>query len=185
MTWIDATDQSLLDAVTAGSEDALSELIRRHRRSVFAIAARIVSSPADAEEVVQDVFVILWRCAARFRGEARVRTWIHAIARNVALSHLRRGHPSIALPLHRRGRADRDLVSLQPDPERRAASAELARHLLSRIRRLSAIHRGVVLAILRDSSPTAAAVRHGLIAGTLKSRLHRARLALRAGMAAL
>jgi RNA polymerase sigma-70 factor, ECF subfamily len=183
MTWIDATDESLLDSMTAGSEDALSELIRRHRRSVLAVATRIVSSQADAEEVAQDVFLILWTRASRFRGEAQVTTWIHAIARNVAVSRRRRSRPPM-LPIQLPGGAERILMSPRPDPERRAEAAELARQLLSRIGRLSAVHRAIILAILRHRSPTEAAARHGLIAGTVKSRLHRARLALRAVMPA-
>jgi RNA polymerase sigma-70 factor (ECF subfamily) len=56
--------------------------MRRHRQSVSSVVRRIVSCPADAEEVVQDVFVVVWKHAVRFRGEAKVTTWIHTIARN-------------------------------------------------------------------------------------------------------
>jgi RNA polymerase sigma-70 factor, ECF subfamily len=172
------SDESLLHAITAGSEDALAELIRRHRRSVSSVVRRIISCPQDVEEAVQDVFVIVWRQAPRFRGEAKATTWIHTIARNTAVSNLRRsrGLPS----MERFGRDPGDLASERPDPERQAVESDLARKLVARFEKLSAVHRAVLIGMVRHSSATRVAANHGVVVGTMKSRLHRARRALRA-----
>jgi RNA polymerase sigma-70 factor (ECF subfamily) len=177
--WIDESDASLLESIAAGSEDALSELIRRHRRRISSVVGRILSCSADVEEVVQDVFVLIWKHASRFRAEAKATTWIRAIARNAAVSRLRRADSatlSIDVLLGDAGA----LVAAQPDPERQAVAAELARHTWSRIAKLPALHRRVIVGMVRHISAGTVAVHHRLPTGTVKSRLHRARAALRA-----
>jgi RNA polymerase sigma-70 factor, ECF subfamily len=175
-------DESLLAAVAAGEEEALGELMRRHRRSVSSVVRRIVSCPADAEEVVQDVFVVVWKHAVRFRGEAKVMTWIHTIARNTAVSRLRqnRGAPSTDILL-----GDPGLLVSQPrNPECEAIAAELGRQLMTTLARLSAVHRAVLVGIVRYPSAAKLAEGQHILIGTVKSRLHRARRALRAALLA-
>ena len=176
--WVDTSDESLLESIAEGSEDALRELIRRHRRSVRSVVTRVVSCSADAEEVVQDVFLIIWKCAGTFRGQAKVTTWIHTIARNAAVSRRRRDR--LTLSMTARGVPPADPICKSSDPEQRAAASELARQLVSRIEKLSPEHRAAIVAVLRFGSATTAAAQLGLLIGTIKSRLHRARLALRA-----
>jgi RNA polymerase sigma-70 factor, ECF subfamily len=175
-------DESLLAAVAAGKEEALGELMRRHRQSVSSVVRRIVSCPADAEEVVQDVFVVVWKHAVRFRGEAKVTTWIHTIARNTAVSRLRQSHgmPSMEAFLRDPG----FLVSQRRDPEFEAIGAELGRQLMSTLAKLSAVHRAVLVGIVRYPSAAKLAEGHHIVIGTVKSRLHRARRALRAALLA-
>ena len=70
--WVDTSDESLLESIAEGSEDALRELIRRHRRSVRSVVTRVVSCSADAEEVVQDVFLttleVCWNVSRAGQG---------------------------------------------------------------------------------------------------------------------
>jgi RNA polymerase sigma-70 factor (ECF subfamily) len=137
-----------------------------------------VSCPADAEEVVQDVFLIFWRCAGTFRGQAKVTTWIQTIARNAAVS--RRRHDRLTRSLVVYGVPFREPISESCGPDRRVAIVELTRQLVARIEALSPEHGAVIMAILRFGSATNAAVHLDLLIGTIKSRLHRARSALRA-----
>jgi RNA polymerase sigma-70 factor (ECF subfamily) len=176
--WVDTSDESLLESITEGNEDALRELIRRHQRSVRSVVTRVVSCSADAEEVVQDVFLTLWKCGGTFRGQAKATTWIHTIARNAAVSRRRRDRLLLSMTV--RGAPPDDPICESWDPEQRAAASELAHQLVSKIEKLSPEHRAVILAVLRFGSPTKAAAQLGLLIGTIKSRLHRARLALRA-----
>jgi RNA polymerase sigma-70 factor, ECF subfamily len=175
--WTDASDESLVEAIAAGKEDALDELIRRYRRGIFSVVARILSCHADVEEVVQDVFVLVWKHAARFRSEAKVVTWILTIARNTAVSRLRRAN-RVPTPIGGPVR-DPDLVSERPDPEQQAAGVEAARQMWSRIAKLPVLHRAVIVGIVRHSSSKTVASHQGVVTGTIKSRLHRARAALR------
>src|SRR5262249_57174534 len=103
--------------------------------------------PADAEEVVQDVFLLVWKHAARFRGEAKVTTWIYSIARNTAVSRLRQDRG--AQPTDRLLQDPGFPMSQPPDPERGAIASELARQLVSKIKNLSAVHRAVLVGMVR------------------------------------
>ena len=173
------SDSSLIEAIASGNEDALAEFVRRHRRTVFAVVLRVLSCSAVAEEVVQDVFVQVWKHALRFRGDSKVTTWLHTIARNAAVTRLRRVDDETT-PLDLLLRARGDLASEQPNPERQAAAAEFVRQTWSRIRKLPATHRAVVVGIVRHGSPTTVAARQHIGPGPVRSRLHRGRLALRA-----
>jgi RNA polymerase sigma-70 factor, ECF subfamily len=176
--WTDESDELLVQAIGAGSEDALGELIRRHRRSILAVVRRILTCQADVEEAVQDVFVQVWKHAPSFRSEARTATWILTIARNAAVSRVRRADRA-TMPIDVLVRDPGGLISKEPDPEQKAAGVEAARQMWSRIAKLRKLHRTVIVGIVRHSSSRTVAARHGVVTGTIKSRRHRARAALR------
>jgi RNA polymerase sigma-70 factor, ECF subfamily len=176
--WMDESDESLIEAIAAGTDEALGELIRRHRRGIFSVVGRILSCQADVEEVVQDVFVLVWKHAPSFRSDAKAATWIFAIARNAAVSRLRRADRA-TMPMDVFVRHPGGLISQEPDPERQAAGVEAARQMWSRIAKLSQVHRTVIVGIVRHNSSTTVAARQGVVIGTIKSRLHRARAVLR------
>src|SRR5262245_23673986 len=71
-----------------GDERAFAQLVDRHRDRAFALASRMLRSPAEAEEVAQDAFVRVWRALPRFRGEAAFSTWLHRIVVRCALDRL-------------------------------------------------------------------------------------------------
>lgn len=109
-------------------------------------------------------------------------TWIHRIARNTAVSRLRqnRGAPSTDVLLRDPGLR----VSQRRDPECEAIAAELGRQLMSTLAKLSAVHRAVLVGIVRYPSTAKLAEGHHIVIGTVKSRLHRARRALRVALRA-
>ena len=80
----------LLDRVAAGDRTALSDLYRRTSAKLYGICARLLGSSADAEDVLQDVYVTVWRKAGRFdAAKASPITWLAVIARNKAIDRLR------------------------------------------------------------------------------------------------
>ena len=85
-----ATDEALLQTIARGDRDAMHTLFARHRIKVFRFLQRIVRNESTAEDLAGEVFLDVWRNAARFEGRAAVATWILAIARFKALSTLRR-----------------------------------------------------------------------------------------------
>ncbi|WP_309665724.1 sigma-70 family RNA polymerase sigma factor [Tabrizicola sp.] len=87
----DDEDAALISAVANGRESALAQLIARHGRGLAAIATRYLSNPAEAEDVVQEVFVRVWSHAARFDPtRARATTWLYAIAVRLCIDRLRK-----------------------------------------------------------------------------------------------
>lgn len=84
------TDHELIRAVAGGSEKALSELYDRYASSLLALAVRILRDPADAEEVLQEIFVHVWNRADRYDpARSSVSTWLVLIARSRAIDRLR------------------------------------------------------------------------------------------------
>ncbi len=90
-------DYRLISGLQAGEEEAYERLIDRFQAAVYNLAWRLLSDPADASDVVQEVFLKIFRNVASFRGESTLRTWVYRIAVNE--SHNRRRW----LFRHRRG----------------------------------------------------------------------------------
>jgi RNA polymerase sigma-70 factor (ECF subfamily) len=84
------SDEDLLRHVTMGSDDALAELFDRYHRLVFSVALRIVRDAGEAEEVVQTVFLDIFRAAAKFDSRrGRLKVWILQYAYHRALHRKR------------------------------------------------------------------------------------------------
>jgi RNA polymerase sigma-70 factor (ECF subfamily) len=177
------SDETLIERVARGDADAFSLLYRRYERPVFAVLLRLGGQRALAEEWLQEAFTRVW-LAARSHDPARggVKPWIYAIALNTARSELGRkrhrtphvsldaaelelkdaaaGEPSLAARLDARRRADALAAALQELPDY--------------------LREVVVLRCSRELSFAEIAQVTGSPQGTLKSRFHRAMLALRA-----
>lgn len=184
------TDQALLARLARGELDALDGLIARHSGRIYRLALGITRNAADAEEVVQDVLFTLVQKGHTFEGRAAVSSWIHRVTVNAALVK-RRGHKNLEVPLdsllptfrpdgHRAGDAALLRFDWSETPESELLSREVQAIVRAAMDRLPAPYRAVL--VLRDieglsNEETAAAVNESV--GAVKSRLHRARMALR------
>jgi RNA polymerase sigma-70 factor (ECF subfamily) len=94
------TDADLIAAHVAGDPHAFSELVRRHRDRMWAVALRTVRDPEDAADALQDAFISAFRAAGNFRAESQVTTWLHRIVVNACLDRSRRrqARPTVRLP---------------------------------------------------------------------------------------
>jgi RNA polymerase sigma-70 factor (ECF subfamily) len=182
LRWPDDLDAALVSRAQAGDGDAFEELVRRHADRLYAIVRRLGLSRTAAEDVTQEVFLRAWRGIAGFKGDARFSTWLYAIGVNEAKRWLwrERVRPSF-------GSLDEDDLareSLDQREEPRVAQAELREALERAVRALPLKYRAPL--ILRDieglSTGEAAAIL-GVAEAAFKSRLHRARLAVRARLA--
>ncbi|MFY9916668.1 MAG: sigma-70 family RNA polymerase sigma factor, partial [Nocardioidaceae bacterium] len=90
----------MLAAHVAGDPDAFSELVRRHRDRLWAVALRTTGDREDASDALQDGLVSAFRRAETFRGDAQVTTWLHRIVVNACLDRMRRRRtrPTVPLP---------------------------------------------------------------------------------------
>ncbi|HZA51537.1 MAG TPA: sigma-70 family RNA polymerase sigma factor [Myxococcaceae bacterium] len=181
-------DRELLSRAQAGDADAFEALVARHRDDVFALALRITRSEADAAEIAQDTFLSAYQHLPQFRGDAAFGSWVYRIAANNALMRLRRQRVKQAAESELRGPEFNERGSLVDPPNPnfvRAADeemldAELGAAIQQATDQLPESYRQVFL--LRDvdglSYDEIAAVTGESVAA-IKSRLHRARLALR------
>lgn len=73
-----------------GSQSAFQRLYQQHHKSIYALCWRMLADKDSAEDVCQEVFVVLWQKINNFRGESKFSTWLHSVATNVVLGHLRK-----------------------------------------------------------------------------------------------
>jgi|SRR5215469_12589845 len=83
-------ERDLIARAQAGNESAFAALFEGHKRVVYSLSLRILRVPADAEDVTQDVFLLLFRKISMFRGESAFSTWLYRLTANAALSRLRK-----------------------------------------------------------------------------------------------
>jgi RNA polymerase sigma-70 factor (ECF subfamily) len=87
---LEASDEILIGRIAGGDRLAMQALYARHHVKVFRFVLRLVRNEASARDLISEVFLDVWRQAARFEGRSAVSTWILAIARFKALSSVRR-----------------------------------------------------------------------------------------------
>lgn len=180
-------DDELLKRVQGGDEDACEALVRRFGGRMLAAAQRLLRNEDDAHDAVQDAFLSAFRAIHRFEGRSQLGTWLHRIVINSALMKLRarkrRRDCSIdeLLPTFDVGGQRRDArPGWQPESEAILEREELRARIRRKIDVLPDDYRTVIL--LRDieelSTEETASVL-GINTGAVKTRLHRARMALR------
>jgi RNA polymerase sigma-70 factor (ECF subfamily) len=179
--------QALVERARTGDETALDDLLRQLEPQVWRFGLRLCGDREDARDVLQDTLLGAIRTLGEFRGEAALSSWLYTIARSYCIKKRRRpkGAPAGFLSLDaEEGQAARQVAATGDDPAAHAERTELAQMLERALAELPPAFREVV--VLRDveglSAPeTAAAL--GLTVAAVKSRLHRARAALRTAFA--
>ena len=152
-------------------------IYRDHHRRVYAIALRFARDPEGAEEIVQDAFVRAWRSLPSFNGNSRLSTWIHSVAVNAALDRMRR-RSRVESRLDRD--VDLDRYAAEIGRAMPAADVDLERAVAA----LPHGAREVVILHYFEGYPCAEiAERLGVVEGTVKSQLYRARQLLKEALA--
>ena len=169
-------DWSAIERTLAGDTDAYRQLVLRYQDRLFHALLQASRSREDAEEVTQDAFLQAYRQLGRFEARARFSTWLYRIAFNLLHSHRRRQRP---------------VVSLDALPAVEVADGrEGPEEIMERQERAQLVHRALgqlpdeqrsilVLRELEGFDYSQIAETLGLPPGTVRSRLHRARLLLR------
>jgi len=175
-------DSRLIRAASAGDHDAFGALVRRRQARVFWTALQIVGNEEDARDVVQEVFIRLWRVLPRYKAERSFTTWLYRITVNLAID------------AHRRRQVRPDQQSSAPvetsEVAQSGASAdaigqnEIQQIFLHLARRLSAQQRAVfVLKEMNDMDSSDIAKVLDISPSTVRNHLHQARKSLRRGLA--
>jgi RNA polymerase sigma-70 factor (ECF subfamily) len=170
-------DAPLVDRLRRGEPRAFEDLVIGYQHRVFGVALRMLGNRAEAEELAQEVFLRAYRAIGEFRGDAKLSTWLYAIASRLCLNRLSSGERRMA----RQGEETLTrLASSEIGPAEELERSELEAALHRAIAELADERRIVI--VLRDLEglsyeEIAAALE--LEPGTLRSRLHRARMDLR------
>ena len=180
-------DITLARRAAAGDETAFGEIVEQYSRLIYNIILRSVASPEDAADISQETFLKAWRSLSSFRGDCALSTWLCRIAINCARDHLRAAgrHPTVSLTVSDDD-GDDDRVADIPDsdpsrmPEEAAARQEDIAAVRAAIDALPDEQRLIVtLRDIEGLSYLRIAEILDLEMGTVKSRLNRARAAVK------
>lgn len=180
-----ADEARLLERLKRRDEVAFNQLVRLHQGAVYRQLLRILGDPAEAEDLAQEVFVTVFKAIESFRGESRLSTWIHRIAQNHARNRLKfhgrrkRKGDSILDDNTEEAVAAPETGSRLPRPDHEVEARQAESHIRSALALLEEEQRAlIVLRDLEHMSYEDIQQLTGLPSGTVKSRLHRARMAL-------
>jgi len=174
------TDEDLIGRFRAGDADAFAALVDRHRQRVYNLCLRLLGDAEDAADAAQETFLSVLTKIGQFRGDAAFTTWMHRIAVNAChdLTRARRRQPMLRLA------GDHDLPEDEgppaPDPAEELAGT---RDVIVALRAIPEEFRvAIVLADLQDLAYEEIAKVLDVPIGTVKSRVHRGRVALARAM---
>ena len=159
-----------------GDADAFAFLVETYETSVYRLALRMCGNAHDAEEVAQEAFVAAWKGMPAFRGESKFSSWLYQLTTNAAIDFLRREKR------HRATTPIEDEVDLAAPgtPQQAAEAAEVRQALQQALDTLTPEHREIfLLRQMRQLSYEEIGRLLGMEAGTVKSRLSRAKKQLR------
>jgi len=165
-------ESTLLDAARRGERHAMRWFVEEHQQLVYRVALGLTRNWADAEDVVQDVFIRALAALPRFRGDAKVSSWLYRIAVNTSRTRLSRGPARTEEGLE----GALELVEARPaaNPHRRAEAAAIRQHIDEGLRRLSRAEREVfTLRFYSELSIREIAAAVDRAEGTVKSLLFR------------
>ncbi len=181
------SEAALVQRCAAGEEMAFSELVGEHQRMVVQLAVNLLGDRDEALDLSQEVFLRVFRTIHRFRGQSSLRTWIYRIAVNQARNRhrfWRRRHrgDQVSLDAHVAAHGD-SFSGADANPDRVLAQKELAHRLQHALDRLPFDQRtAIVLREVDGLRYEEIAFSLGVASGTVKSRLTRARRALRVAL---
>ena len=189
MDTLQPDDATLIQQCRAGDARAFDQLVLRYQDQAFAVALRMLGDYDEATDVAQEAFVRAYQGVASFRSEAKFSTWLLTIVTNLCRNRRRwwaKRKQYVVASLDEpvdteEGEISRDAADPAADPREEAQAGELRGHLLAALRLLDEAAREIV--VLRDvqglSYEDIAQIMQCEV-GTVKSRLNRARLRLRA-----
>jgi RNA polymerase sigma-70 factor (ECF subfamily) len=167
------SDKELVSRVRAGDQNAMGALYDRYSPFVYAVGLRVLADTAAAEDVLQEVFMQLWRNPARFdASRGSLGAWLAVIARNRAIDALRK----------RRYESDIEdiVVSVEPDLASEADRSRAAKNVRGVLNGMHPAQRQALeMAFFEGLTHTEIAAKTGEPLGTIKTRIRAGLLALR------
>jgi RNA polymerase sigma-70 factor (ECF subfamily) len=182
----DAEERALVARLKGDDDGAYEEVVRRFGPRMLSVARRMLTQEQDAQDAVQDAFLSAFKAIGNFQGDAKLATWLHRIVVNAALMKLRskRRKPEASIDDlmpkyhedgHRRSNGDWRVTH-----DTAVQTSEIREQVLAAIDRLPDLYRDILmLRDIEELSTEEAAKQLEITEGAVKTRLHRARLALR------
>jgi RNA polymerase sigma-70 factor (ECF subfamily) len=184
-------ERRLIRKLRDRDERAFREIVELHGDRVFNLTYRMLGNREEAEDIAQEVFITVFKSIESFRGDSKFSTWLYRVAANHCknrIKYLARRHDRQQDEYDEGRERDSAAVGLtsgnpMPRPDKHLEGVELEQLMQQAIAELDEEHR--LLIVLRDVEELSyeeICEITGLRDGTVKSRLHRARMALRKKM---
>jgi RNA polymerase sigma-70 factor (ECF subfamily) len=170
------SDEELVRRCRAGDTSAFGELVGRHESRVYHLCLRIVGDPDEARDAAQEALIASWRKLDQFRGDSAFTTWLHRITVNACYDQLRKRRRQPMLHLAAADEPDREPGPPVPDHAEAVATSTEVAAALQRVP--EDFRAALVLADVEDLPYDEIASILGVAVGTVKSRVHRGRVAL-------
>ena len=173
-------DRDLIAASLTGDSASFGELVRRYQDRLFNSVLRVCDTAEDAADVVQEAFLHAYQALPSFKGDSQFFTWVYRIAFNTAITLKRKQKSAMRLNTGELGGYDPADPSDAARPDHSMESAEDERRVQEALQRLSPEHRAVL--VLKDMDEMKYEEMAEVLQvpiGTIRSRLHRARLELK------
>ena len=175
-------ERALVERARQGQREAFDSLVRAHAAGVYAVVSRLCATADEAEEVTQETFLRAWRGIAQFKGDCQLFTWLYRIGVNEALRRNQRRAPEVSSMDDHRAHTPADS---RPTPDLEAEQHDLRLALDAAVRALHPDYRApLILRDIEGLGTVQAAQILDLSEAAFKSRLHRARSAVRDAVAA-
>lgn len=169
------TDRQIIHCTLRGDKEMFGQLVHKYQNRLYSSMVQITRSEPEAQDVVQDAFVLAFSKLASFKGNSAFFTWLYRIAYNVAITRMRRKRPA-TVSLHGKDETRLDFPDPGPAPDAKLRQDEEALQLNAALERLSEEHRTIlVLREMDELDYDAISEILDLPIGTVRSRLHRAR----------
>jgi RNA polymerase sigma-70 factor, ECF subfamily len=187
----DAPEDLVVERLQAGDTRAFDIIFNRYANRVYRQAVKLVGNEADAEEIVQDAFMLVYEKAKNFRGESAFSSWLYRVTLNAALSKIRRHKKDETVDIDEylpRFAADghhlvRPVVDWSKALDQRLIDGELQSIVRKAMDQLGAVDKAILVSDLDGYSNREIADALNLTVQAVKARLHRARLFLRGKLA--
>ncbi|MFD2167240.1 RNA polymerase sigma factor [Thalassotalea euphylliae] len=163
-------EQALIDSAKAGDQHAFYQLYERYHKKVYALCWRMLANKDSAEDVCQEVFVQVWQKLENFHGNSKFSTWLHSVATNIVLGHIRKNKTWL-----------QKVFSIEEQPVEEAGQemqeiSELDKHILQLPERARLVF---VLFAVEGYRHEEIATMLNMAVGSSKAQYHRARTLLR------
>lgn len=178
------TEQQLVLRAKSGDDEAFAQLMLDNEKRIYNLTLRMTGNPDDAMDLAQEAFLNAWRGLKFFKGDSSFSTWIYRLASNACIDHLRRQKRrqdiSASMPVDEENDSQPDIPDDRFRPEQELERQELRNAVSAGLEQLSDEHRQVlVMREINGLSYQEIADVLDLEAGTVKSRIARARNSLR------
>jgi RNA polymerase sigma factor (sigma-70 family) len=180
------TEQTLVEQAQAGDEEAFARLVTTNQHKVYAMTLRMTGNPEDAADLAQEAFLRAWRYLGSFQGDSSFSTWLYRLVSNLCIDFIRKEKRKKAwgdcLSMDQEwGEGQRlELTDHRLGPEQETEQKELQEAISRNLNKLTEDHRQI-LTLRELGGLSYEEIAHALSVseGTVKSRIARARLALR------